>query len=244
MKSSHQPVEAPVKIEILSGRAIVGTNEILLSDQNWVFVCALARCRHPVPREQLETMLWPDATREQANNLLGVGLHRLRRRLGERFVIQSSDGYRLGDDVVVDLWEIESLSSSREIHDGESSTTLRWLAIYRRLACGCARSSGKYEFIRSLERRLLSAANAVTERLAAAALRRGDAAVALELVRLTLKGDACDETAHEIAIRCQLALGNRGAAIREYREYARALADELELEPSFTLRSLIESSVA
>jgi len=244
MEASCTPVESPVKVELLTGRAVWGSDEILLSEQNWVFICALARCYHPASREQLEAILWPDATREQAENLFSVGLHRLRRRLGAGVVIQSADGYRLGDNVVVDLWEIEALSNAHELPDAETQTVERWLAIYRRIACGCTRSSGKYEFVASLERRLLNAARSVTERLADVALRHGDAAVALELAQLARKGDACDERACEIVIRCQLAFGNRAAAIREYREYARALADELELEPSFTLRSLLDSSVA
>jgi len=142
MEASCTPVESPVKVELLTGRAVWGSDEILLSEQNWVFICALARCYHPASREQLEAILWPDATREQAENLFSVGLHRLRRRLGAGVVIQSADGYRLGDNVVVDLWEIEALSNAHELPDAETQTVERWLAIYRRIACGCTRSSG------------------------------------------------------------------------------------------------------
>jgi DNA-binding SARP family transcriptional activator len=235
--------ENSVRVELLSGRVVVDGCGTLLSDLQQGLVCALARCRHPISREQLEAMMWPEVPGEQARNLLAVALHRLRRRLGERFIVASAEGYRLGDHVVVDLWEIEAMSRDAQQMRTDRATAQRWLAIYRPIACGCKHQLGKYEFVRALEHRLSCAARTVTERLAAETLRHGDAALALELVQLALAADACDEAAREIAIRCQLALGNRAAAIREYLQYARALAEELELEPCFTLRSLIEPCV-
>jgi DNA-binding SARP family transcriptional activator len=65
--------------------------------------------------------------------------------------------------------------------------------------------------------------------------------VALALVRVTLAYDPCDERARELAIRAHVARGDRASAIREYRDYAKALSDELGLTPSFALGSLIAS---
>ncbi len=241
MRTFNGP-EPRVKIEILSGRALTGSGEIVLSDAHWLFVCALARCHHPTPPDQMRAILWPDCSEDRANNQFGVTLHRLRKLLGAGFVVQSPEGYRLGDHVVVDLWEIESLAAESRSDVGKDQALIQelWLQIYRRIACGCGRSSGGRDFVQALERRFLGAARITNERVAESALQRGDAVVALELARLTLRAEPCDEAARLIAIRCHLALRNRAAAIREYCEYVQVLAEELELEPCFKIRSLIE----
>jgi DNA-binding SARP family transcriptional activator len=238
----HTTVERSVRIELLSGRAVVDGVEITLTELQQTLVCALARCRHPVPAEQLEAMIWPDAAPDPAHNQLCVGLHRLRKRLGDRSIIASPTGFRLGDHIVIDLWEVEALSVTAKTHICDRASALRWLAAQRDRACRCNGVSARFEFIRPLERRMHAATRTVTERFANAMLRCGEPELALELAQLALVADACDEAAHEIAIRCRLALGDRAAAICEYRQYSRALADELGLEPSFSLRSLIESS--
>ena len=187
-----------VKLEILTGRALVNGAEIALCPAQRLLVCALARCRHSVPREQLEALLWPDDDATRARNLLNIALHRLRKRLGDAAVVQSAEGYRLGDSVVLDLWQIEALAAQlRASPAPDLATTARWLPVVRRVCCGCARSASDPEFVGILERRMQTAARDVTNRLAEHALAHQHAAVALALVRVTLDFDACDESARD-----------------------------------------------
>ena len=240
--SSLLAIEPQVKVELACGRVTVDGHDVGLTELQWGLVCALARCRHAVAREQLEAMLWPDAAPEQTQNLLSVGLHRLRRRLGDRFVLATAEGYRLGGQVDIDLWEIESYAENIRTLRTDGASAKHWLATFQRIACTCSRSNARYEFVRALERRLATASAAVNEHFYADAFRRGDVAIAHELAQLSLRVDPCDEAAREVAIRCQLVLGNRAAAIREYTDYTRTLAEELDLEPSFSIRALIEST--
>jgi DNA-binding SARP family transcriptional activator len=229
-----------VQVEVLTGRALVNGAEIVLCPAQRLIVCALARCRHPVPRELLEALLWPDDDAARARNLLNIALHRLRKRLGDVAVVQSPKGYRLGDDVVLDLWQIEALAAQLRVSPApDLATTARWLPVARRVCCGCVRSASDPEFVGMLERRMQTAARDVTNRLAEHALAHQHAAVALALVRVTLDFDACDESAREIAIRAPLALGDRPGAISEYRDYTKALTEDLGLAPSFALGSLV-----
>ena len=233
-----------VKLEVLSGHALVDGEEIVLTGVQRLLVSALARCRHPMDREQLETLLWPDEPSERARNLLNIAVHRLRKRLGHGAIVQSSDGYRLGETVTVDLWEIEALAA--RFSGGETpdiSAGGRWLAVMRHLCCGAVRRATDPEFVSVLERRLFSAARDATDRLAEKALAHGRPDVALALVRVTLDYDACDERSRELAIRAHLARGDRASAIREYRDYARALVEELDLTPSFSLGALVAKPV-
>jgi DNA-binding SARP family transcriptional activator len=222
----------------------VSGSEIILTGPQRLLVCALAKCRHPVDREQLEAMFWPDDEPARARNLLNIAIHRLRKRLGENAIVQSADGYRLGDVVTVDLWEIEAFAARfRTCETPDITTAGRWLAVMRHICCGSVRRASDPEFVAALERRLLTAARAATDRLAEIALRSNRPDVALALVRVTLAYDPCDERARELAIRAHVARGDRASAIREYRDYTKALLDELGLTPAFALGSLIASHV-
>jgi DNA-binding SARP family transcriptional activator len=232
--------DGAVRIEALTGRVLVDGAEIVLCPTYRLLVCALARCAHPVPREQLQALIWPDDEAARARNLLNMALHRLRKRLGDRAVVQTPEGYRLGDAVVLDLREVEALAVQlRGSRSPDLATAVRWLPVVRRVCCGCERSASDPEFVGTLERRMQTAARDITNRLAEYALTQLRPDLALELVRAALDFDACDESAREIAIRAHLALGDRAAAIREYRDYTRALTEDLGLAPSFTLASLV-----
>jgi DNA-binding SARP family transcriptional activator len=239
--ASRTPVdEATVRIEVLTGQALVDGAEVALCPAHRLLVCALARCRHPVPREQLQALIWPDDDAARAENLLNIALHRLRKRLGNVAVVQAPGGYRLGDAVVLDLWEVEALAAQlRGCRPPDLATAVRWVSVAQRVCCGCIRSASDPEFVGALERRLHAAACDITDRLARHALAQRRTDLALDLARVTIAFDACDEGAREIAIRAHLMAGDRAAAIREYRDYARALTDDLGLAPSFALGSLV-----
>jgi SARP family transcriptional regulator, regulator of embCAB operon len=231
-----------VKLEVLSGRALVDGDEIVLTETQRLVVCALAQCRHALDRDRLEALIWPDEDPARAHNLLNIAVHRLRKRLGHGAILQSPDGYRLGD-VTLDLWEIEAIAE-RARAAADITGAARWLAVMRHVCCGGVRRAGDPEFVAALERRLLTAARDATDRLAEKALARERPDVALLLVRVTLDYDPCDERARELAVRAHLARGDRASAIREYRDYARALREELELEPSFALSELVRELAA
>lgn len=230
----------PVKIEILTGRALAGGTEAVFGGAQRLLVCALARCRHPLTREALEALVWPDDDAPRARNLFNIAVHRLRRRLGDGAIVQAADGYRFGAAVVVDLWEIEALATRlRACEQHDPATAERWLSVARRVCCGCARSSADPEFVGILERRMQTAVRDVADRLARHALAAHDPDTALALLRIILDFDTCDEGARELAIRAHLERGDRAGAIREYRDYNRVLTEELGLAPSFALGSLV-----
>ncbi len=229
-----------VRIEILTGRALVNGAEIVLCPPQRLLVCALARCRHPLSGDALRALLWPDEDQARASNLLNIAVHRLRKRIGERTVLQSLEGYRLDDTVVLDLWEVEALGAQlRGPRTPDLTTAARWLPIAQRVCCGCVRTIAAPEFVTALERRMQTAAREITGRLAEYALAQRRPDLALDLAWVSIELDGCDEDAREIAIRAHVARGDRAAAIREYRDYTRALTEELGLAPSFALGSLV-----
>ena len=83
---------------------------------------------------------------------------------------------------------------------------------------------------------------AIAHRLAEDALERGDPDAALAFAGDVIAYDPCDEPAREIAIRAHLAVGDRAAALRTYRQYREVLSSELQVEPSATLSALVAGS--
>src|SRR5947209_19997704 len=139
-------MNSQVQVEVLSGRALVDGVEIVLTGSQRLLVCALARCRHPVDREHLEAMFWPDDEPERARNLLNIAVCRLRKRMGEAAIVQSAAGYRLGDVVTVDLWEIEPfVARFRTCVTPDITTAGRWLAVMRHICCGSVRRASRSE---------------------------------------------------------------------------------------------------
>jgi DNA-binding SARP family transcriptional activator len=82
----------------------------------------------------------------------------------------------------------------------------------------------------------------IAHRLASDALERGDPDAALAYASDVISYDPCDEPAREMVIRAHLALGDRAAALRTYRQYRDVLKSELQVEPSATLSALVAGS--
>jgi two-component SAPR family response regulator len=231
------------RIAVLRGLAYGEGEWFRLGRTERVLVSALATCRHGLPREAIEAMAWPDADPAQARNVFSVTLCRLRKRLGANAIVQDEAGYQFGDEVGVDVWELESLARRLETDPVfDIDEAVRWLSIYEEVACVCNRIELDSEWLVALERRFTSTARYIAERFAAGALEHGRPHLALSIARVSLEHDACDEAAAEIAIRCTLAMGDRAEAVRHYRDYARALGEELELSPSRELTRLLEAT--
>ena len=74
------------------------------------------------------------------------------------------------------------------------------------------------------------------------ALERGDPELALSYAQDIIAQDPCDEPARELAIRAHLAIGDRAAALRQYRQYRDVLKTEFDAEPSADAEHLVMSA--
>ncbi|HTD34378.1 MAG TPA: hypothetical protein VK665_11995, partial [Candidatus Elarobacter sp.] len=101
--------DASVRVDLLSGRVFAGGAPVALSRAELAVMIALALHERGVPRELLAEDLYPDADPAAAGSTLKVNVHRVRRRIGSRGVIEYHGGrYRLGDEVDVELPRIEA----------------------------------------------------------------------------------------------------------------------------------------
>jgi SARP family transcriptional regulator, regulator of embCAB operon len=236
--------DSSVSIELLTGAVEVCGKRIEdLSPGRMALLVALARKRSVVARAVLLEDLWPEYDEPAALNAFNVCLFRLRRILVEESVIQERGGYRLSDGVRVDIWEIERFLAElrpKAILSQAEHRELRLLIA--RLVASRPPFYTAWVWFEATERRIEELLVEAGQRLAQEALREGRPFDALELAHSIIERDPCDEPAREIAIRAYLAAGDEPSAFREYRRYRAALAQELGVEPSRSLRQILTGS--
>ncbi|HUN29157.1 MAG TPA: BTAD domain-containing putative transcriptional regulator [Alphaproteobacteria bacterium] len=235
---------APIVLEILKGSTRVDGELVRVSGRELELLAAIAQRREPTLRGRLAAMLWPDLDDFAARNALSVCLHRLRAHLGrEDAVEREADGYRLHVDAFVDVWEIDraalALRSRDRLREGDRAMLGR---AWERLRDERAGALERWEWFAPVAQRMDDLRTAIAHRLAADALERGDPDAALAYASDVIAHDPCDEPAREVAIRAHLAVGDRAAALRTYRQYRDVLKSELQVEPSATLSALVTGS--
>ncbi len=239
-----EPVPSGLAVELVTGHVVRDGIAITLPEREHALLTAIAMRAETMTRERLTDMLWPDLDDAAARNAFHVCLHRLKARLGdERAIVRSRDGYRIGNDVRVDLWEIDRMAGTMRSADQLDPAHVAALrALYDRLRASRPGKFEQWEWFEPVERHLRELRCEVAQALAKHALDDGRAADALALAHEMIAYDPCDEPAREIAIRAYLETGDRAAALRHFRQYRDTLMAELQCEPSETLAELVASS--
>jgi len=228
-------------VDLTSGAVSHEGAPIALSDREHALLVALSLRREVVPRTRLADLLWPELDEYAARNALSVCLHRLRQHVGNgQAIVRSKDGYKLHDDVRVDLWEIDRAVAALRSRPALSESERRSLiAMYEKLRQRRPDRMLQWEWFEATERHISELRLEVAGRLAKDALSHGDPHRALALAEEMIGYDACDEVARQLAITAHLSIGDRGAALRQYRQYRDILAAELQVEPSKEIKHLV-----
>jgi len=232
---------APIAVDVTVGRVRVDGAPVNLGGRELELALALALRREPTSRARLSAMLWPDLEEAAARNALSVCLHRLRAHLKRAdAIVREAGGYRLHDDASVDLWEIERtaarLRSREDLSDSDRAALERtWLRLREERPA----RMDQWEWFEGTRRRLDALRVDISHRLALGALERGETGKALQFAHDAIALDGCDEPAFEVVIRAHIRDGDRSAALRAFRQYRDALRNELGIEPSESLATLV-----
>ncbi|GAC1416976.1 MAG: hypothetical protein NVSMB5_07360 [Candidatus Velthaea sp.] len=240
---SHQRVPR-LEIAVLDGSVRCRGQEIKLADRELELLFALARRRDAVTREELAQLLWPERDDDSTRNLLKVHLHRLRGRLGdETAIVRTREGLRLCEGAQVDIWEVErALAAQHSVEIASDAERDAIRAIYVRFTREVPARLLAWEWFAPVERKLRELRCELARRLARYALANGHFDDALQLANDMIEHDACDEAAREIAIGALLQKGDRASALRTYRQYRDVLFEELQCDPSDSLRALLHAN--
>jgi predicted ATPase/DNA-binding SARP family transcriptional activator len=192
-------------------------------------------------REELVDLLWPDADPESGRNRLSQALSWLKAHFGTAgeagggsLLLTDRNGVALETRVIVsDVVEFER--GIERAADDESLAQA--LALYRETGF----LPGFYDdWVLRERERLLTLFLIALNRLMRRREQTGDLNGALALAQRALAADPLEEEAHCHVIRLQIAAGLPAAALRQYRDLTRLLAEELGAEPSPSTRALLE----
>ncbi|HWI63424.1 MAG TPA: BTAD domain-containing putative transcriptional regulator, partial [Symbiobacteriaceae bacterium] len=187
----------------------------------------------PYTRDQLGEALWPDGDPEAVTRLLHTSLHHLRRALGpegESLITFAGGAYRLDRGKLdLDLDRFMSLVTASSPEGWRTAVSLWRGELLEGLDYGWC--DGPRSRVRAAYQELL-------RRLARHMSDSGRWTEAAEFLQLLIESDPLVEDGHVGLMECYAALGNRAAALQQYRTLARVLDEELGVEPGARAQEL------
>lgn len=230
------PSAGPLEIQLclLDGFALgSGTDKRLpLGAQRVVAFIALHD--RPLQRGYVAGSLWLDSTEERAAASLRSALWRIH-QIEPRLIATSGSSLRLGDDVSVDLRQMEA--TAHALLRGAPDAGLGIARLASDLLPDWYEDWVLFERERFRQLRL-RALETLCEQLTGA----GRLAEALEIGLLCVAGEPLRESAHRAVIRVHLADGNKAEAVRQYRLCERLFSEQLGIRPSDHMEELFPRS--
>ena len=177
--------------------------------------------------DALREAIWPDLGREGSRNALKTAIYQLRCSTPRELIaLHGRQVYVLNRDVAEIDYDVERFVRMIEPATLDGEALFDALELYRGPFLPWSDNGWAVAVRMDLEQRYLRAL-----RDAALAHERAGAYLdALMLHRKLLAVDVLDEAAHAGVMRCQIAVGNRAAAIEQYQALRRILDEELGLE--------------
>jgi DNA-binding SARP family transcriptional activator len=221
------------RVTLLDGFALHDSGRLVplpLSAQRVLAFVALQD--HAVPRNYAASTLWVDATEQHAVGSLRTALWRLRHQ-GYRLVEADGSRLRIAGDVAVDAHDAAAWAR-RVLEDSTTGSTGGLPPLLGVLL------PDWYDDWVLLERdRLCELRAHALESLCARLTTSGHFGEAMEAAQAALKLDTLRDSAHRHLIRVHLAEGNQAEALGHYFFYRQLLRDQLSLEPSKQMQTLV-----
>jgi DNA-binding SARP family transcriptional activator len=189
----------------------------------------------PQPRHHVAGRLWMDTIDARAAASLRTALWRARRTIGDRLVT-NGDTLTLSPDLDVDLRQLTRqarnlLRLESELDERDADPTLMR---------GDLLPDWDEEWIVGERERLRQLRVHALEALCAKLCQAGRTAEAVDVAMMAISAEPLRESAHRLLVAAHVAEGNMSEARRQYDRYRSLLWDDLGIEPSVALRSLIE----
>jgi len=194
----------------------------------------LALAGRPVNRATLAGALWLDASQSRAANSLRTGLWRLR-RVGAA-VNETGDGrVSLAVGVRVDVADLsETAQRLRRAPPGDPLAGLARLVEKRELL-----PDWDDDWVLPERERFRLLRLGALERAAELLLGRSEPEAALDAALAACGSEPLRESARRLVVRAHLAEGNVAEAVHAYAQYRALLRDELGVQPSRAMETLI-----
>jgi DNA-binding SARP family transcriptional activator/tetratricopeptide (TPR) repeat protein len=213
----------PLEVSVDGQPIVVDTRKAL------AIVALVAAERRPFAREELAAMFWPEADDEAARSALRRTLSVLRTAVGESGLVIERTRVTIDPGAWVDLAEFERLAASTAPNELEAAARL---ARGPFLAGFALRGSPTFDAWQALRgARVEQAVGSLFERLAEIRFGADDTGGAVDLARQRVHLDPLDEVGQRLLIELLARAGDRGGAIRQYRELVALYDRELGVVP-------------
>jgi DNA-binding SARP family transcriptional activator len=218
---------AAINVEIFRGRVSRNSTPCRLRERELELIVALVSLHAPLPRDTLLAHLWPGVVKERAAPTLRTTVHRLRRCIGEHTTIVHEGGYRLADNVRVDVRDAEEIMrASRALSDGDGPGREHIERLFRSVDVDLPYVYDTWAWFRKVKPRLVELRRACGLLLIDVDLRALHYSSAIETAERLLTFDQTDTSVVSIIARAYLEGGKPLEAKRRIRQHAKFLAQE------------------
>lgn len=213
----------PIKIEKDDGQVHLSTRK-----ERLLFAYLILNPEHH-SREKVAGLFWPDVPDASARASLRNALSNLRRDLSPQLFQTDSETVHLNSNypIWVDAWEFQT-EADQFLANPLPDTSAVDLDLYAGDLLEGFYDDWVLAAREKLRRLFLNTLLEYTQQLRA----QSEYARAIEFAEQVLSVDRANERAYQHLMFCHVALGNRDAALKQYKLCQDALMDELDVEPS------------
>jgi DNA-binding SARP family transcriptional activator len=229
----------PLHLTLIGGFALRrGSEELRIATSGQRLIALLALRNRPAARLHVAGTLWPDSSTDRSLGDLRTTLWRIRRSC-DRVVAASPSDLCLDGHIEVDVHALVAFARRLrrpEIAPGGADLDSVPLACLAGDLLPDWYDDWLLDEREELRQTRLHALESLARQLSA----RGRHADAIQAALAAIRLEPLRETAHYTLIEIHLAEGNRSEACRQFRQCQRVLRDELGVEPSASMRRLLE----
>jgi len=216
-----------------------GAKRVLVASRAQRLLAFLAVQGNLTPRSVIAGSLWPEANGARAQASLRAAMFGVPRCAGP--IIRGEGSSLAIDDLVsIDLQAAIELAST--ITDGRWAAEPRFHPDMALLSADLL-PTWSDEWILIEQERFRQIRLHALEAMCMELIKRGDFAQAVTAGICAVSADPLRESAYRALIAVHLAEGNSVEAVRRFRTYARLLREELNIEPSARMISMLDEAI-
>lgn len=225
---------APLVLNILQNNAYARGTNLNLRGRKVELLAMLALAKRPMRGSDLSERVWPDASPDDARNSLRVTVAALRKALGDDSIRFVDGAYTLEIHSNVDCNRIDAVLQRLRTTTNDRLDNILYAAITQSLHDLDALDGGlpEWEWFKPTLARFTAARRDLLIAISNGDIARGRDDLAAMRLRKVITLDPCDEEARLLMVRLFLSHNDRVHALAEYRDYERALFQELQVKPS------------
>lgn len=232
---------APLRLKLIGGFGLWrGGEELLIAASSQRLIALLALKGRPVGRPYVAAALWPDYSTERSLADLRTMLWRVNRS-DEHVIIATPSLLMLNADIDVDVRNLAAFARRLSVA-GAGPPDVDLDAVPLADLIGDLLPDWYDDWLQDERECLRQTRLHALESLARALSASGRHGEAIQAALAAIQLEPLRETAHHTLIEIHLAEGNWSEAYRQFQRCRRLLVEELGVEPSSSIRCLLEQA--